>query len=135
MEIYRRLGVRPVINAATTYTRLGGSIMAPQVAQAMADAAGCFLNLPELQEAVGRRLAELTHNEAAYVSNGAAAGLALATAACVTGEDVALMARLPNDLEEMKNEVVIHRAHRNWYDIAVRQVGVKLVEIGHLETF
>jgi L-seryl-tRNA(Ser) seleniumtransferase len=135
MEIYRRLGVRPVINAATTYTRLGGSIMAPQVPQAMADAAGCFLNLPELQEAVGRRLAELTHNEAAYVSNGAAAGLALATAACVTGEDVALMARLPNDLEGMKNEVVIHRAHRNWYDIAVRQVGVKLVEIGHLETF
>jgi L-seryl-tRNA(Ser) seleniumtransferase len=135
MDIYRRLGVRPVINAATTYTRLGGSIMAPQVAQAMADAAGCFLNLPELQEAVGRRLAELTHNEAAYVANGAAAGLALATAACVTGEDVALMARLPNDLDGMQNEVVIHRAHRNWYDIAVRQVGVGLVEIGHLETF
>jgi uncharacterized pyridoxal phosphate-dependent enzyme len=135
MDYYRRLGVRSVINAATTYTRLGGSIMAPQVAQAMADAAGCFLNLPELQEAVGRRLAELTRNEAAYVANGAAAGLALATAACVTGDDVTLMARLPNDLEGMKNEVVIHRAHRNWYDIAVRQVGVKLVEIGHLETF
>lgn len=135
MDVYQRLGVRPVINAASTYTRLGGSIMAPAVAQAMADAAGCFLNLPELQEAVGRRLAELTHNEAAYVANGAAAGLALATAACVTGEDVNLMARLPNDLDGMKDEVVVHRAHRNWYDIAVRQVGVKLVEIGHLETF
>jgi uncharacterized pyridoxal phosphate-dependent enzyme len=135
VDIYRRLGVHPVINAASTYTKLGGSIMAPPVAQAMADAAGCFLNLTELQDAVGRRLAELTHNEAAYVSNGAAAGLALATAACVTGDDVALMARLPNDLDGMKNEVVIHRAHRNWYDVAVRQVGVKLVEIGHLETF
>jgi L-seryl-tRNA(Ser) seleniumtransferase len=135
MDIYQRLGVRPVINAASTYTKLGGSIMTPPVAQAMADAAGCFLNLTELQEAVGRRLAELTHNEAAYVSNGAAAGLALATAACVTGDDVAFMARLPNDLAGMKNEIVIHRAHRNHYDVAVRQVGVTLVEIGHLETF
>jgi L-seryl-tRNA(Ser) seleniumtransferase len=135
MEYYRRLGVRPVINAASTYTKLGGSIMAPSVARAMADAAGCFLNLTELQDAVGKRLAELTHNEAAYVSNGAAAGLALATAACVTGDDVTKMARLPTDLSGMKNEIVIHRAHRNHYDVAVRQVGVTLVEIGHLETF
>jgi uncharacterized pyridoxal phosphate-dependent enzyme len=135
MEFYRRLGVRPVINAASTYTKLGGSIMAPSVAQAMADAAGCFLNLTELQDAVGKRLAELTHNDAAYVSNGAAAGLVLATAACVTGDDVSLMARLPNDLSGMKNEIVIHRAHRNHYDVAVRQVGITLVEIGHLETF
>lgn len=131
MEIYRRLGVRPVINCATTYTRLGGSIMAPQVAQAMADAASCFVNIFELQEAIGRRLAELTHNEAAYISNGAAAGLALATAACITGEDVALMARLPTNLAGLKNEVVVHRSQRNWYDIAIRQTGVKLVEIGH----
>ncbi len=131
MEIYQCLGVRPIINCATTYTRLGGSIMAPQVAQAMADAAGCFVNIFELQEAVGRRLAELTRNEAAYVSNGAAAGLALATAACITGENVALMARLPTRLDGLKNEVVVHRSQRNWYDIAIRQVGVKLVEIGH----
>src|SRR5215216_5519204 len=84
---YDQLGVRPVINCATTYTRLGGSIMAPHVAQAMADAAGCFVSIPQLQEAVGRRLAELTGNEAAYVSNGAAAGLLLAAAACITGDD------------------------------------------------
>src|SRR5215217_9091231 len=118
MEYYRKLGIRPIINAASTYTKLGGSIMAPSVAQAMADAAGCFLNLAELQEAVGKRLAELTHNEAAYVSNGAAAGLALATAACVTGDDVAKKARLGTDLSGMKNEIVIHRAHRNHYAVA-----------------
>jgi L-seryl-tRNA(Ser) seleniumtransferase len=135
MEIYQRLGLRPVINCATTYTRLGGSIMAPPVVQAMADAVGCFVDVFALQEAVGQRLAELTRNEAAYVTNGAAAGLALATAACVTGEDVSLMARLPNDLDGLKNEVVVHRSQRNWYDVAIRQVGVKLVEIGHsLET-
>jgi L-seryl-tRNA(Ser) seleniumtransferase len=125
-----------LINCATNYTRFGGSIMPRHVAQAMADSADCFVNLFELQEGVGRRLAEVTRNEAAYVSNGAAAALALAAAACITGEDPALMARLPNNLEGLKNEVVVHRVQRNWYDIAVRQVGVKLVEIGHsMETF
>ncbi len=57
------------------------------------------------------RLAELTHNEAAYVSNGAAAGLTLATAACITGDDPALMARLPMQTEGLKNEVVVHRSN------------------------
>lgn len=136
METYRALGVRPIINCATTYTRLGGSIMAPHVAQAMADAAGAFVNLFDLQAAIGDRLAVLTHNEAAYVSNGAAAGLTLATAACITGDDPALMARLPMQTDGLKNEVVVHRSQRNWYDIAVRQAGVTLVEIGHtMETF
>ena len=107
--------------------------MAPGVAQAMADAAGWFVNIFELHEAVGGQLSELPRNEAANVSNGAAAGLALATAACITGEDVALMARLPNNLDGLKNEVVVHRSQRHWYDIAIQQVGVKLVEIGHTD--
>lgn len=133
--IYEQLGVRPHINCATTYTRLGGSVMRPHVAQAMANAAGCFVNIFDLHVALGERLATLTNNEAAYVSNGAAAALALATAACMTGDDPALMARLPNQTAGMKNEVVMHRVQRNWYDIAIRQVGAKLIEIGHsLET-
>ena len=131
-QIYEQLGVRRLINCATTYTRIGGSIMQPQVAQAMADSAGVFVNLVDLQAAVGDKLAELTHNEAAYVSNGAAAALALATAACITGDDVSLMARLPMETDGLKNEVVVHRTQRNWYDIAIRQVGVKLIEIGHI---
>lgn len=136
MDIYRKLGIRPVINCATTYTRLGGSIMAPHVAQAMADSAAAFVNVFDLQEAVGKRLAELTNNEAAYVSNGAAAALTLATAAAVTGNDVALMARFPNKLDGLKNQVVVHRTQRNWYDVAVRLTGVELVEIGHImETY
>lgn len=136
MDIYRKLGLRPAINCATTYTRLGGSIMAPHVAQAMADSAGVFVDIFALQEAVGRRLATLTRNEAAYVSNGAAAALALATAGAITGNDVALMARLPNHLDGLKNRVIVHRTQRNWYDIAVRMTGVELVEIGHImETY
>lgn len=135
-ELYRSLGLRPIINCATTYTRLGGSIMKPVVRQAMADAAEAYVSIPELQIAVGKRLAELTGNESAYVSNGAAAAVMLAVAAAITGDDPALMARLPSDLTGMKNEVVIHRQQRNHYDIAVRQTGAKIVEIGNaMETF
>ena len=65
------------------------------------------------------------------MSNGAAAGLTLATAACIAGDDPALIARLPIDLEGLKSEVVVHRMHRIWYDQAVRNAGARLIEIGH----
>jgi L-seryl-tRNA(Ser) seleniumtransferase len=130
MSIYRELGVRPVINACATLTRLGGSIMPPEVLEAMAEASRHFVNLDELQRRVGERIAALTQNEAAYVSSGAAAGLALATAACVAGTDPAAIRQLP-DLTGLKSEVIIHRAHRNGYDHAVRQVGARMVEIGY----
>ncbi len=134
-SLYELLGVEPVINCATTYTRLGGSTMAPHVAQAMADSADAFVDVFALQRAIGERLAAATNNEAAYVSNGAAAGIALAVAGAMTGDDPALMARLPLDTDGMKNEVVVHRVQRNWYDIAIRQVGARIIEIGHsLET-
>src|SRR3954465_10232093 len=130
--IYTTLGVRPLINALSTYTRLGGSIMPPEVVAAMAEASHSHVNIDELQIAVGRRIAELTHNEAAYVATGAAAGLVLATAAIVAGNDPDKIKQLP-DLTGMKNEVVCHKAHRNGYDHAVRSVGVKMVEIGSVE--
>src|SRR3954463_9104707 len=85
MSLYDELGVRPLINASATLTRLGGSLMPPEVIEAMLDASRHFVNLDELQLRVGERLAALTHNEAAYVCTGAAAGLVLATAACIAG--------------------------------------------------
>ena len=130
MSIYKELGVRPIINASATLTRLGGSLMPPEVIEAMVEASRHFVNLDELQRRVGEELAVLTKNEAAYVSSGAAAGLALATAACVAGSNPAAIKQLP-DLTGLKNEVIIHRVHRNGYDHAVRQVGVRVVEIGY----
>ncbi|CAA9285000.1 MAG: D-Glucosaminate-6-phosphate ammonia-lyase [uncultured Chloroflexi bacterium] len=132
MTIYERLGVKPVINGAATLTRLGGSLMPPPVVQAMAEAAGAFVRLDELHEAAGQRLAELTRNEGAYVTTGAAAGLVLATAACVTGMDAEKMALLPRPerIPGGRYKVVVFRSQRNGYDFAVRQVGIELVEIG-----
>ena len=126
---YAALGIRPVINAQATLTKLGGSVMPPEVVDAMREAARCFVDLEVLQRRVGERIAALTRNEAAYVSSGAAAGLTLATAACTAGADLDARNRIP-DLSGMKNEVIIQRLHRNGYDYAVRQVGVRVVEIG-----
>ena len=103
--------------------------MAPEVVQAMAEASKHFVNIEELQRTVGKKLAELTHNEAAYVSCGAAAGVVLATIAVVVGNDPNASKRLP-DTTGLKNEVIIQKSHRNGYDHAVRQVGVKIVEVG-----
>lgn len=129
MGIYDDLGIKPIVNASATLTRLGGSVMPQEVLDAMVEASKNFVDLDELQMRIGERIAEMTHNEAAYVSTGAAAGLALATAACVAGTDPAAIARLP-DVTGLKNEVIIHRVHRNGYDHGVRMVGVKVVEIG-----
>ena len=134
MSWYERLGVRRVINADARLTRLGGSIMPPEVVAAMAEAARWYVDLVELQRAVGRRLAELTKNEAAYVTAGAAAGLTLATLACVTGPDPVRIARLRArfpDLEGYKDQVVIQAAHRIPYDPAIRLAGVQSVQVGN----
>jgi L-seryl-tRNA(Ser) seleniumtransferase len=129
MSIYESLGVKPLINASATLTKLGGSLMPPEVIEAMVEASQHFVDLNDLQCRVGERIATLTHNEAAYVTSGAAAGLVLATAACITGNKPELIHRFPN-LDDLKNEVIVHKTHRNGYDYAVRQTGVTMIEIG-----
>src|SRR4051794_25565377 len=130
--MYERLGITPVINGSATLTRLGGSLMPPPVLEAMLEAARHFVSVPDLHVAAGRRIAELTHNEAAYVSSGAAAGLVLATAASITGNDPEKMALLPHPerIPGGRHKVVVHRCQRIGYDFAVRQTGIELVEIG-----
>ena len=129
MHLYERWGVRRVVNAVGNLTVLGGSVMSPEVVEAMSEASESFVDLKQFMGISQRRVAELTGAEAAFISSGAAAGVALATAACVTGNDPARAARLP-DTSGMKNEVVIQRRHRNGFDHAIRMVGVKMVEVG-----
>ena len=112
---YAALGAVPVINAAATLTRLGGSRMPPEVIEAMTGAAASFVDLNDLQRRVGARIASLTHNQACYVSSGAAAGVAIAVAACITGTDRARIARLPASDGEPP-EVIVHCPQRNGYD-------------------
>src|SRR4051812_36244599 len=81
---YQLLGVKRVINAIGTVTFLGGSLMPPEVAAAWIDASRHFVNVSELHDRVGERIAKLVGVEAALVSTGAAGSLLLATAAAVS---------------------------------------------------
>jgi L-seryl-tRNA(Ser) seleniumtransferase len=127
-DVIRELGVRSFINAAGTFTALTGSLMPPEVVAAMQVASRQYVRLEDLHEAVGRRIAELLHCEAALVTAGCASAMSLATAACVAGKDPELIRRLP-DTHGLKNEVVVQKTHRVGYDHAIRNAGVKLVEV------
>jgi len=127
-DYFRELGVRPVINAAGTYTALTGSLMPPEVRRAWEYASRHYVRFDELHDAVGARIAALIGGEAAMVTAGAASALTLGTAACLTGANRDFIRRLP-DTAGMKTEVIIQKSHRFGYDHAVRNCGVRLVEV------
>ncbi len=127
-SVYRELGVRPLINAAGTYTALSASLLPPPVVRAMEEAARFHAPIPELQAAVGKRIAALTGAEYALVTSGAAAALLQATAACVAGKDPEKIRRIP-DITGLKSEVIVQKAHRVAYEHAIRNVGVRMVEV------
>ena len=125
---YTQLGVRSFINCCGTRTIHGGTLMLPQVRDAMRDASRFFVNMDELMAGAGERLTELTAAEWGMVASGAAACLCHATAACITGGDPELMFRLP-DTRGMQAEVVMPRESRFTYDHAIRSVGATIVEV------
>ena len=126
--VYAELGVRPFINAAGTYTALSASLVPPEVVRAMDEASRSYVSIPELQEAAGKRIASLLGAEAALVTSGCAAALTVATAACVCGDDETAIRRVP-DITGLKDEVIFPRGHRFGYDHAIRNVGVRIVEV------
>ena len=134
-DIYQDLGVRRVINAATTLTALGGTVLGDGVAEAMVAASQSCVSIEELQAGASRHLAELTRNEDAYVTSGCAAAIALSVLACITHGQPELIAKLPYD-ESFARNVVIHRAHRIPYDRAIELGGGHVVEVGNvIQTF
>ncbi|HZO57821.1 MAG TPA: aminotransferase class V-fold PLP-dependent enzyme [Bryobacteraceae bacterium] len=132
-EIYQSIGVEPVINCRGTFTIIGASVELPEVRAAMDAAAKHYVQLDELADAVGRRLAELTGAEWGMVSAGCAAGLKHVTAACVAGGNPEKLLRIPDLTGMDKTEVVIPRSSRNAYDHAVRNIGVRLIVVNTAE--
>jgi uncharacterized pyridoxal phosphate-dependent enzyme len=131
-DYFRELGVRPFINAAGTYTAMTASLMAPEAMDAINYASKHFVMLDELHDRVGERIAALVRAEAAMVTSGAASALTLGTAAVLTGTDRLKIGALPNLSDPaamMKSEVIIQKAHRFGYERAVRNCGVRLVEV------
>jgi seryl-tRNA(Sec) selenium transferase len=130
-EVYRRIGVRPFINARGTWTYLSGSLELPEVRAAMDNASHHFVDMFELQHAVGKRLAELSGAEAGMVTSGAAGAMAAATAGCMAGTDPAKVWQLP-DTTGMKDEVVM-LGGRSAFDSAIRLTGAKLKLVHEVE--
>jgi len=122
------LGVRPFINAAGTYTTHSGSLMLPEVMEAIHYGSQFYVEVDQLHDAAGRRIASLLGCEAAMVTAGAASALTLGTAGAITGLDRRKISQIP-DLTGLKNEVVIQKAHRFPYDHAIRNTGARLVEV------
>jgi L-seryl-tRNA(Ser) seleniumtransferase len=127
-SVYEDLGIKHVINATGTVTILGGSVMPPEVVAAWVDASKHFVNLLELHNKVGEKIASLIGVEAALVTTGAAGAILLGTAAAVTRGKHEFIERLP-DTSGMKNEVILQKAHHTCYENQLTDVGVKRVVV------
>ena len=125
---YEQLGIRPVVNFQGTMTTLGASKMWEELHEAAAQASREYVVLEELKEKIGKRLSTLIGCEDAMVTPGAAAAISLGTCASLTGSDTQKARQLP-DLTGMKKEVIIQKVHRNGYDHAVRNTGVRIVDV------
>ncbi len=129
MGVYENLGVERIINGVGSGTAIGGSIMRPEVLEAMREASTSYVRLPELLDKAGRRIAKLAGVEAAYITAGAAAGITTSVAACMTGKDNAKIHQLPST-HGMKDQVIIQAMQKNFYELMIRLAGAGLVEIG-----
>jgi D-glucosaminate-6-phosphate ammonia-lyase len=134
MTIYDSFGVRTIINAKGTASRLSGGIMRPDVVDAMVQASQLCVDMAELQAAASQEIAKATGAEAGYVASGASACLLLAASACMAGLDPGRMARLP-ETSGMPNEIIMVRSQRNFYDHAIRAAGAKIIEVGLPDRF
>jgi D-glucosaminate-6-phosphate ammonia-lyase len=127
-DLLKELGVRPFINAAGTYTTMTGSLMPPEVMDAINYGSQHYVFLDELHDAVGNRLAELIGSEAAMVTAGAASALTLGTAGVLTGANRKFIEQIP-DITGMKSEVIIQKAHHFPYEHAIRNCGIRFVDV------
>ncbi len=126
-NLYTHIGVRPLLNARGTYTIITGSRSLPQVKEAMLEASNYYVHLDELMPAVGREIAKLMGAEAAVVTTGCEAAIALATAACIAGADPERTQAFP--YVKARNQVIIPKHSRNPYDFGVRMCGAEVVEV------
>jgi L-seryl-tRNA(Ser) seleniumtransferase len=127
-DLFKELGVTPVINASVTMTFLSGSLMLPEVLEAINSTSHDFANMYELQDKVGAKIAEMLHVEAAMVTSGAACAILLSTAAAITGTDHEKIRQLPN-LPGPRPEVIMQKTHRYLFDQAVTTTGAKIIEV------
>ena len=136
VDYYDKLGITKRINAAGTYTYLTGALMPPSVQAAVAQAAKHPVFLEDLQKAGGEYLARKLRCDGAMVTAGAASAVTLATAACMTVANGSSASHaMPTDMNGLKNEVIVQKAHRYDYDHAMRNCGIRFVDVETLREY
>ncbi|TAU74167.1 aminotransferase class V-fold PLP-dependent enzyme [Rhizobium leguminosarum] len=132
-DIRPSLGLRPVINVSGTMTSLGASIVVPEAISAMASILPHFVEINDLQRKASGVIARLTGGEAGFVTASCSAGISLAVAGAITGNNLLAIERLP-DVAAEKNEVLVQMGHVVSYgapvDQAIRLAGGKVVLVG-----
>ena len=131
-KILESLGVTPIINAAGPVTRFSGTRPRPEAMQAMMAMVDPFVELPELIDAAGKRIAEIIGVPAATVTSGASGGLTVQTAAAMAKDDPEKIFQLPIS-DDVPNELIIQRNHRFGYDHLYLTPGARFVEVGDAE--
>jgi seryl-tRNA(Sec) selenium transferase len=127
-DIFKELGIRTFINAAGTYTAMSGCLMHDDVVETIRFSSQKYAMIDECQDAVGKKIAEMCHAEAAMVTAGCWSALVLGTAGVLTGTDPKKVAELPH-LENMKSEVLVQKEHNHGYVHALTNTGIKVVEV------
>ena len=125
---FKELGIRTFINAAGTYTSMTGSLMPKEVIDAINYGSLEYVNLDELQDKVGERIAELLECEYATVSSGCFGAMSIAMAGVMSGKDPKKIKQLP-DTTGLRNEVILQESHTIGYAQALTNVGAKLVKV------
>lgn len=127
-DYFKELGIRTFINAAGTYTSMTGSLMPKEVIDAISYGSLEYVNLDELQDKVGERIAQLLNCEYATVSSGCFGAMSIAMAGVMSGKDPKKIKQLP-DVNGLKHEVILQESHSIGYSQALTNVGAKLVKV------
>lgn len=135
MSIYQKYDLKQIINASGKMTVLGGSAVDESVARAMFEAAQDYVDIQELMVKAGEIIAKVTTAEDGCPTVGAAAGIAISTAALIAGTNLSLIEQLPYS-DGLKNEIIIQKGHLVNFGAPIAQMirlgGGKIVEVGQV---
>jgi L-seryl-tRNA(Ser) seleniumtransferase len=132
-DVFKELGIRTFINAAGTYTILSASTMHDEVMETIQFSSQKYANINDVQDGVGKKIAELCRAEAAMVTAGCWSAMVIGTAGVFTGTDSRRVAMLPTNTADLKTEVLVQRTHNRSYTRALTHAGAKIVEVETVE--
>ncbi|RYL97052.1 DgaE family pyridoxal phosphate-dependent ammonia lyase [Sporolactobacillus sp. THM7-7] len=133
MNIIKSLGLKQVINGSGKMTSIGVSTASQKVAEAVKEGTQHFVEIEKMIEAVGQVIAQETGAEDGCPTCSASAGISIAVASTIAGENLTLIEKMPNS-EGLKNEIIIQKGQVINFGGSESQMirlgGGKVIEVG-----